>query len=84
MQPMTVKVIFGYWSGQIEKTLPGRAVRFLRQGVRVNGWVLLGQVTLGYELWRIFNGFPPLILPEPDSADINKDTPKDDAKKTKR
>jgi multidrug efflux pump subunit AcrA (membrane-fusion protein) len=40
--------------------------RFLRQGVRVNGWVLLGRVTLGYELWRIFNGFPPLVLPEPD------------------
>ncbi|AEG01632.1 HlyD family secretion protein [Methylomonas methanica] len=39
--------------------------RFLRQGVRVNGWVLLGQVTLGYELWRMFNGFPPLVLPEP-------------------
>ncbi len=38
--------------------------RFLRQGVRTNGWVLLGQVTLGYELWRIFNNFPPLILPE--------------------
>ncbi|RFC40019.1 MAG: Multidrug resistance efflux pump [Candidatus Nitrotoga sp. CP45] len=41
-------------------------VRFLRQGVRVNGWVLLSQVTLGYELWRIFNGFPMLILPEPN------------------
>ena len=39
-------------------------MRFLRQGVRVNGWVLLSQVTLGYELWRIFNGFPMLILPE--------------------
>jgi membrane fusion protein, adhesin transport system len=55
------------------------SVRFLRQGVRVNGWVLLGQVTLGYELWRIFNGFPPLILPEPAVFD----TPKEDAKKTK-
>lgn len=55
------------------------SVRFLRQGVRVNGWVLLGQVTLGYELWRIFNGFPPLILPEPAVVD----TAKDDAKKTK-
>lgn len=55
------------------------SVRFLRQGVRVNGWVLLGQVTLGYELWRIFNGFPPLILPEPAVVD----TPKDDTKKTK-
>ncbi len=55
-------------------------VRFLRQGVRVNGWILLGQVTLGYELWRIFNGFPPLILPEP----YRIDTPKDEANKTKQ
>ncbi len=33
--------------------------RFLRQGVRVQGWVQLGQVPLWYELWRQFNGFPP-------------------------
>jgi adhesin transport system membrane fusion protein len=46
--------------------------RFLRQGVRVNGWVLLSQVTLGYELWRIFNGFPPLVLPEPEWAQSGK------------
>lgn len=46
--------------------------RFLRQGVRANGWVLLGQVTLGYELWRIFNGFPPLVLPEPNIPDKPK------------
>lgn len=38
--------------------------RFLRQGVRARGWVLLGQVRLGFELWRKFNGFPPMILPE--------------------
>ncbi|MFT3769310.1 MAG: HlyD family efflux transporter periplasmic adaptor subunit [Minicystis sp.] len=31
----------------------------LRQGTRVNGWILLGRVRLGYELWRQFNGFPP-------------------------
>jgi adhesin transport system membrane fusion protein len=31
----------------------------LRQGVRTKGWVLLGQVPLGYELWRQINGFPP-------------------------
>jgi len=31
----------------------------LRQGVRANGWVLLDQVRLGYELWRQWNGFPP-------------------------
>lgn len=53
--------------------IPWPKVRFLRQGVRVNGWVLLGQVTLGYELWRIFNGFPPLILPETTVVDKAKD-----------
>lgn len=35
--------------------------RFLRQGVRTNGWVLLNWVSLGYELWRQFNGFPPVV-----------------------
>jgi multidrug resistance efflux pump len=34
--------------------------RYLRQGVRANGWVLLDRVPLWYELWRQFNGFPPL------------------------
>lgn len=33
--------------------------RYLRQGVRTVAWVLLDEVTLGYELWRKFNGFPP-------------------------
>ncbi|MCC5792357.1 MAG: HlyD family efflux transporter periplasmic adaptor subunit [Legionellaceae bacterium] len=33
--------------------------RFLRQGVRVRGWVQLGRVPLWYELWRQYNGFPP-------------------------
>ncbi len=32
---------------------------YLRQGVRVQGWILLGKVPLWYELWRQFNGFPP-------------------------
>lgn len=41
--------------------------RQLRQGVRCNGWVLLNEVTLGYELWRQLNGFPPNI--EPDRHD---------------
>ena len=35
--------------------------RFLRQGVRANGWVLLNIVPIGYELWRQFNGFPPVV-----------------------
>lgn len=35
--------------------------RYLRQGVRANGWVLLDEVGLGYELWRRLNGFPPVV-----------------------
>ena len=34
---------------------------YLRQGVRVHGWVLLDQVPLGYEIWRRMNGFPPAL-----------------------
>ncbi|WP_158262510.1 MULTISPECIES: HlyD family secretion protein [Pirellulaceae] len=33
--------------------------RYLRQGVQANGWVMLNQVPLGYEIWRQLNGFPP-------------------------
>lgn len=42
---------------------------YLRQGVRVNGWVLLDQVKIGYELWRRFNGFPPTVALKESSAD---------------
>ena len=37
------------------------AAKYLRQGVRTNAWVSLSQVTLGYELWRTFNGFPAAL-----------------------
>ena len=51
--------------------------RFLRQGVRANGWVMLNVVPVWFELWRQFNGFPPVIAPnEPLSAES---TAKDDA-----
>ncbi|WP_169977254.1 ATP-binding cassette domain-containing protein [Tautonia rosea] len=43
--------------------------RFLRQGVQVQGWVLLRHVTLGYEIWRLINGFPPYVaIDEPVTA----------------
>jgi multidrug efflux pump subunit AcrA (membrane-fusion protein) len=48
--------------------------RYLRQGVRANGWVLLQQVKLGFEVWRRFNGFPPTTV---------KDSPPGDTKKKK-
>ena len=47
---------------------PWPEARYLRQGVRANGWVLLNQVSLGYELWRQFNGFPPAVTPPSDAA----------------
>jgi hypothetical protein len=45
---------------------------YLRQGVRVIGWVLLDTVRLGWELWRQFNGFPPTLRNmSPKKGDIN-------------
>jgi len=32
--------------------------RFLRQGVSAKGWILLERVRIGYEIWRVLNGFP--------------------------
>jgi hypothetical protein len=37
------------------------APRFLRQGISAKGWVLLERVTIGFEVWRLLNGFPPRI-----------------------
>jgi len=42
--------------------------RYLRQGVRANGWILLNEVSVGYELWRQFNGFPPSLKAGPAQA----------------
>jgi adhesin transport system membrane fusion protein len=33
--------------------------RYLRQGTDATGWVLLDEVSIGYELWRQMMGFPP-------------------------
>lgn len=50
--------------------------RFLRQGVRANGWVMLQRVPLGYELWRQLNGFPPVVADQAPSSDETKETKK--------
>ncbi|MEM6648410.1 MAG: HlyD family efflux transporter periplasmic adaptor subunit [Bacteroidota bacterium] len=34
---------------------------YLRQGSGVTGWVMLTNVSLGYEIWRRMNGLPPEI-----------------------
>jgi len=41
------------------------AASYLRQGVLAKGWVLLNRVSLGFEVWRQFNGFPPTTSPPP-------------------
>jgi len=42
--------------------------RYLRQGVRTNGWLLLDTVRLGYEIWRQLNAFPPSVRSAPGST----------------
>lgn len=42
-----------------EREQPWPSRRYLRFGTKVRGWVLLEEVSVGYELWRRLNGFPP-------------------------
>lgn len=56
---------------------------FLRQGNQAVGWVFLNRVTLGYELWRQFNGFPPVIAPKPPGKGGDKDKDKSKPPKIK-
>ncbi len=42
-----------------DNSKPWPEAKYLRQGVRARGWILLNRVTVAYELWRQFNGFPP-------------------------
>ena len=46
--------------------------RYLRQGARATGWVLLEDVSLGYELWRQLNAFPPSISSAPEGTALEK------------
>ncbi|HEY1068104.1 MAG TPA: HlyD family efflux transporter periplasmic adaptor subunit [Pirellulales bacterium] len=50
---------------------------YLRQGNQAVGWVFLNRVTLGYELWRQFNGFPPVVAPHsPEKSGDKEDKAK--------
>jgi multidrug efflux pump subunit AcrA (membrane-fusion protein) len=51
-----------------EKSQKWPESRFIRQGTRVNAWILLNNVALGYELWRQFNGFPPSLGQAPKTG----------------
>lgn len=46
------------------KDEPWPDARFLRPGAEVTGWIMLDTVSLGFELWRQFNAFPPTVKPE--------------------
>lgn len=47
--------------------------RYLRQGVRANGWVILKTVPLWYEIWRQINGFPITISDSEPGESKSKD-----------
>ena len=51
----------GYAGTRKERRHDWPGARWLRQGVRANGWVLLQRVPLWYEIWRQVNGFPPAL-----------------------
>lgn len=56
-----------------DRSEPWPAPALLRQGTRAGGWILLDRVSLGYELWRQFNGFPPeWTAPAEDAAGAAK------------
>jgi multidrug efflux pump subunit AcrA (membrane-fusion protein) len=46
------------------KEAPWPSPKYLRPGAEVSGWVMLERVSLGYELWRQFNAFPPTVRRE--------------------
>jgi multidrug resistance efflux pump len=45
---------------------------YLRQGGKVNGWVILRTVPLGFEIWRQLNGFPA-SKSDPGNSKTEKD-----------
>ncbi|MCI5064347.1 HlyD family efflux transporter periplasmic adaptor subunit [bacterium] len=46
---------------------PWPSGHYLRRGVRVVGWILLDEVSLGWEVWRRLNGFPVTVGSGKDS-----------------
>lgn len=56
------------------------APNYFRQGVRVNAWIFLNQVSIAYELWRKFNDFPPDLPYGSSIGDKTKSLEKKDTK----
>ncbi|MCY7294695.1 efflux RND transporter periplasmic adaptor subunit [Alteromonas sp. a30] len=51
---------FRVWVKEDAEEHPWPEQKYARLGSRVRGWILLEEVTLGYELWRQLNNFPPV------------------------
>lgn len=66
---------------RVQSPWPSR--EYLRQGARANGWVLLREVPLGFEIWRRLNGFAPVVADQEPSAKDGGGA-KDDKPKVKR
>ena len=49
---------------------------FLRPGSNVVGWVILDEVPVWYEFWRILNGFPPTVISNPAKSVYKRKVPK--------
>ena len=49
---------------------------FLRPGSNVVGWVILDEVPVWYEFWRILNGFPPTMITNPAKSTYKRKIPK--------
>lgn len=54
------------------KEEPWPSSRYLRPGAQVVGFIMLDTVSLGFELWRQFNAFPPTVQRPPVDAGAKK------------
>lgn len=54
---------------------PWPSANYLRPGAEAHGWILLDKVSLGYELWRQFNAFPPSLKTEPEEESSKQKLP---------
>jgi hypothetical protein len=50
--------------------------RFLRHGAKAQAWILLNNVSLGYEFWRQLNSFPPSFDNELKAPQIKEESNK--------
>lgn len=63
------------------KEEPWPDAKYLRPGAEVSGWIMLDTVSLGFELWRQFNAFPPTVKPEELGLHKNPQVEKTDIKR---